>query len=70
MRGVSAIVLVSQAIPDQELNVVTSAAGAGAGHAVKITSKASADSPITPRPSWHVAAGPGRCVSWAARTVT
>jgi len=49
MRGVSAVVLVSPAIPAQELNVVASAAGAGVGHVVKITSKASADSPIARR---------------------
>ena len=49
MRGISAVVLVSPAIPAQELNVVASAAGAGAGHVVKITSKASADSPIARR---------------------
>jgi uncharacterized protein YbjT (DUF2867 family) len=46
MRGVSAVVLVSPAIPAQELNVVASAARAGVRHVVKITSKASADSPI------------------------
>jgi uncharacterized protein YbjT (DUF2867 family) len=49
MRGVSAVVLVSPAIPVQELNVVTSAVGAGVGHVVKITNKASADSPIARR---------------------
>jgi uncharacterized protein YbjT (DUF2867 family) len=49
MRGVSAVVLVSPAIPAQELNVVASAARAGVGHVVKITSKASADSPIARR---------------------
>jgi uncharacterized protein YbjT (DUF2867 family) len=49
MRGVSAVVLVSPAIPAQELNVITSAVGAGVGHVVKITSKASADSPIARR---------------------
>jgi uncharacterized protein YbjT (DUF2867 family) len=49
MRGVSAVVLVSPAIPAQELNVVGSAVRAGAGHVVKITSKASADSPIARR---------------------
>jgi uncharacterized protein YbjT (DUF2867 family) len=43
MRGISAVVLVSPAIPAQELNVVASAAGAGVGHVVKITSKASAE---------------------------
>jgi uncharacterized protein YbjT (DUF2867 family) len=46
MQGVSAVVLVSLAIPAQELNVVNSAVGAGVAHVVKITSKASADSPI------------------------
>jgi len=49
MRGISAVVLVSPAIPAQELNVVASAAAAGVGHVVKITSKASADSPIARR---------------------
>jgi len=49
MRGVSAVMLVSPAIPALELNVVASAAGAGVGHVVKITSKASADSPIARR---------------------
>ncbi|MDQ1716833.1 MAG: hypothetical protein QOE89_786 [Pseudonocardiales bacterium] len=49
MQGVSAVVLVSLAIPVQELNVVTSAVGAGVDHVVKITSKASADSPIARR---------------------
>jgi uncharacterized protein YbjT (DUF2867 family) len=49
MQGVSAVVLVSPAIPVQELNVVGSALRAGAGHVVKITSKASADSPIARR---------------------
>jgi uncharacterized protein YbjT (DUF2867 family) len=49
MQGVSAVVLVSPAIPAQELNVIDSAVRAGAGHVVKITSKASADSPIARR---------------------
>ena len=49
MKGVSALVLVSPAVPAQELNVVASAARAGAGHVVKATSKASADSPIARR---------------------
>jgi len=49
MRGISAVVLVSPAIPAQELNVVASAARAGVGHVMKITSKASADSPIARR---------------------
>jgi uncharacterized protein YbjT (DUF2867 family) len=49
MRGVSGVVLVSPAVPAQELNVVASAAKAGAGHVVKATSKAPADSPIARR---------------------
>jgi uncharacterized protein YbjT (DUF2867 family) len=46
MQGVESVVLVSPAVPAQELNVIDSAARAGVGHVVKITSKASADSPI------------------------
>ncbi len=49
MDGVSSVVLVSPAIPEQELNVVGSAVRAGVGHVVKVTSKASADSPIARR---------------------
>jgi len=49
MAGVSVVVLVSPAVPAQELNVVHSAARAGVGHVVKATSKASADSPIARR---------------------
>ncbi len=49
MVGVSSVVLVSPAVPAQELNVVASAAHAGAGHVVKATSKASPDSPIARR---------------------
>ncbi|ADJ48242.1 nucleotide-diphosphate-sugar epimerase/NmrA family protein [Amycolatopsis mediterranei S699] len=49
MRGVSSVVLVSPAIPAQELNVVDSAVRAGVRHVVKVTSKASADSPIARR---------------------
>jgi uncharacterized protein YbjT (DUF2867 family) len=49
MAGVSAVILVSPAVPAQELNVVASAAKAGVAHVVKATSKASADSPIARR---------------------
>jgi uncharacterized protein YbjT (DUF2867 family) len=49
MSGVTSVVLVSPAVPAQELNVVASAARAGVGHIVKATSKASADSPIARR---------------------
>lgn len=49
LRDVKAVVLVSPAVPVQELNVIDSAARAGVAHVVKITSKASADSPIARR---------------------
>jgi uncharacterized protein YbjT (DUF2867 family) len=49
MAGVTAVILVSPAVPAQELNVVASAARAGVGHIVKASSKASADSPIARR---------------------
>jgi uncharacterized protein YbjT (DUF2867 family) len=49
MDGVSGVVLVSPAVPAQELNVVASAARAGVAHIVKATSKASVDSPIARR---------------------
>jgi len=49
MQGVSTVVLVSPAVPAQELNVIDCAVRAGAGHVVKITSKASTDSPIARR---------------------
>lgn len=49
MQGVRAVILVSPAIPAQELSVVDSALRAGVVHVVKITSKASYDSPIARR---------------------
>ena len=49
MTGVTAVILVSPAVPARELNVVASAARARVGHVVKATSKASADSPIARR---------------------
>jgi uncharacterized protein YbjT (DUF2867 family) len=49
MAGVTTVVLVSPAVPAQELNVVASAARAGASHIIKATSKASADTPIARR---------------------
>jgi hypothetical protein len=45
MAGVTAVVLVSPAVPAQELNVVASAVRAGVRHVVKVSSKASADPP-------------------------
>src|SRR4029077_347634 len=49
MKDVTSVVLVSPAIPRQELNVIASAARARVQHVVKIMSKASADSPIARR---------------------
>lgn len=46
MQDVTTVVLVSPAVPAQELNVISRAVQAGVEHVVKITSKASADSPI------------------------
>jgi uncharacterized protein YbjT (DUF2867 family) len=53
MTGVSTVVLVSLAVPVQELNVVASAVRAGVGHVVKATSEASADSPVARRRWQH-----------------
>ena len=49
MQDVTNVVLVSPAIPRQELNVIASAVRARVQHVVKIMSKASADSPIARR---------------------
>ncbi|WP_297600936.1 NmrA family NAD(P)-binding protein [Mycobacterium sp.] len=49
MRDVTAVILASPAIPAQEIAVIDSAAAAGVAHVVKITSKASSDSPIARR---------------------
>jgi len=49
MQDVTSVVLVSPAIPRQELNVIASAVRARVQHVVKIMSKASADSPIARR---------------------
>jgi uncharacterized protein YbjT (DUF2867 family) len=53
LDGVSSVVLVSPAVPAQELRVVDAAVRAGVQHVVKITSKASADSPIARRRNQH-----------------
>jgi uncharacterized protein YbjT (DUF2867 family) len=53
MEGASSVVLVSLAVPAQELNVVDSAVRAGVDHVVKVTSKASADSPVARRRAQH-----------------
>ncbi|HWG28572.1 NmrA family NAD(P)-binding protein [Actinospica sp.] len=49
MRGVAGVVLVSPAVPAEELNVIDSAVRAGVNHVVKVTSKSSLDSPIVRR---------------------
>ncbi len=49
LRGISCLILVSPAIPAQELSVVEAAVRAGVTHIIKATSKASADSPIARR---------------------
>ncbi len=49
MKGIKTVVLVSPAVPAQELNVVQSAKSAGVEHVIKATSNASADSPIARR---------------------
>ena len=68
MTGVSAVVLVSSAVPAQELNVVASAARAGTGHVVKATSKASADSPIARR-RWQAEIEAGLAASGIPNTL-
>jgi uncharacterized protein YbjT (DUF2867 family) len=68
MSGVSGVVLVSPAVPAQELNVVASAARAGAAHVVKATSKASADSPIARR-RWQAEIEAGLAASGIPHTL-
>jgi uncharacterized protein YbjT (DUF2867 family) len=68
MSGVSGVVLVSPAVPAQELNVVASAARAGAGHVVKATSKAPADSPIARR-RWQAEIEAGLAASGVPHTL-
>jgi uncharacterized protein YbjT (DUF2867 family) len=68
MTGVAAVVLVSPAVPAQELNVIASAASAGVGHVVKATSKASADSPIARR-RWQAEIEAGLAASGIPHTL-
>lgn len=49
LDGADVVILVSPAVPVQELNVVAAAARAGVAHVIKISSKASLDSPIERR---------------------
>ncbi len=68
MAGIRAVVLVSPAVPAQELAVVRSAAQAGVSHVVKATSKASADSPIARR-RWQAAIEAGLAASGIPHTL-
>jgi uncharacterized protein YbjT (DUF2867 family) len=49
LAGVDTVILVSPAVPAHELAVVRAAGRGGVGHIVKITSKASSDSPVARR---------------------
>ena len=68
MAGVTSVVLVSPAVPAQELNVVASASRAGVGHVVKATSKATADSPIARR-RWQTEIEAGLAASGVPHTL-
>ena len=68
MADVTTVILVSPAVPAQELNVVASAARSGVGHVVKATSKASADSPIARR-RWQAEIEAGLAASGLAHTL-
>jgi uncharacterized protein YbjT (DUF2867 family) len=49
MRGIDTVLLVSPAVPAQEIAVIDSAVRHGVTHVIKVTSKASADSPVDRR---------------------
>jgi uncharacterized protein YbjT (DUF2867 family) len=51
LAGVDTVILVSPGVPAQELNVVASAVRQGVKYVIKVTSNASADSPIARRRS-------------------
>ena len=68
MTGIGTVVLVSPAVPAQELNVIGAAARAGAGHVIKATSKASADSPIARR-RWQAEIEAGLAASGISHTL-
>jgi uncharacterized protein YbjT (DUF2867 family) len=68
MAGIRAVVLVSPAVPAQELAVVRSAAQAGVSHVVKATSKAPADSPIARR-RWQAEIEAGLAASGISHTL-
>lgn len=67
--GVTCVVLTSAGgEPGQELNVVDAAARAQVGHVVKLTSKASPDSPIA-RQRWHAQIEQGLTASGLTHTL-
>jgi len=68
MAGVTTVVLVSLGVPAQELNVIHSAVRAGVAHVVKITSNASADSPIARR-RWQTEIEAGLTASGLGHTL-
>ena len=68
MAGITTVVLVSPGAPAQELAVIGSAARAGAGHVIKVTSNASADSPIARR-RWQAEIEAGLASSGLAHTL-
>jgi len=68
MAGITTVVLVSPGVPAQELNVIHSAVRAGVEHVVKITSNASADSPIARR-RWQADIEAGLTASGMAHTL-
>jgi uncharacterized protein YbjT (DUF2867 family) len=49
MRGIDTVLLVSPAVPAQEIAVIDSALRQGVTHVIKVTSKASTDSPVDRR---------------------
>ena len=53
MAGVTGVILVTPGVPDHELTLIDSARDAGVTHVVKVTSDASADSPVVRRRDHH-----------------
>ena len=68
VAGITTVVLVSPGVPAQELNVISSAARAGVEHVIKVTSNASADSPIARR-RWQTEIEAGLAASGLAHTL-
>ena len=68
MAGIATVVLVSPGVPAQELNIIDGAARARVGHVVKVTSNASADSPIARR-RWQTEIEAGLTASGLAHTL-